>query len=65
MADFICEDFAKSFKVSAETHAVLLYALVAHLCDEFIENGVLLSKVDDFHLLAYWFLKHKYIFICQ
>jgi len=36
LADLICEDFAESLKVSAETHAVFLDCLVAHLSDEFV-----------------------------
>ena len=42
---------SESFKVLAESHAVLLDLLVTHLRNEFVENGILLSKVDDFHIL--------------
>jgi hypothetical protein len=38
LADLVCEDLSESFEVSAETHAVLLDALVTHLRDEFVEN---------------------------
>ena len=65
LADFVCKDFSQSFKISAETHAVLLYAFVTHLRNEFVENGILLTKVDDFHIMWFWFITHKYILIWQ
>jgi hypothetical protein len=51
LADLVCEDLSKSFEVSAETHAVFLDAFVTHLRDEFVENGILLTKVDYFHII--------------
>ena len=56
-ADLICEDFAQSFKVSAETHAVLLDIPVAHLCDKLVENRILFSEVDYFHMLVLSFVR--------
>ena len=52
LAYLIGENLAESFEISAETHAVLLDSLVTHLRNEFVENGIFLSKVDDFHFLC-------------
>ena len=49
LTDFVCEDLAESFKVPAESQTILLDSYVAHFRYEFVENRVLLAKVDDFH----------------
>ena len=45
----IGEDFSDAFKIGPETEAVLLDDGVPHLCDEVVENGRVLSEIDDFH----------------
>ena len=52
LTDLIGENLSHTFEVSAETQTVLLDVHVAHLCDEFVENRVLLSKIDDLHILS-------------
>ena len=63
LADLISEDLSEPFEVSAETLAVLLDSLVAHLCDEFVENGILLTEVDDFHILLLWYETQIYLYL--
>ena len=63
LADLISEDLSEPFEVSAETLAVLLDSLVAHLCDEFVENRILLTEVDDFHIILLWYETQIYLYL--
>ena len=49
LGDLIREDLAYTLEVGPETEAVFLNGGIAHLCDEIVENGRVLSEIDDFH----------------
>ena len=49
LGDFIGKDFADAFEVGPETETVFLDGGIPHLCDEIVENGRVLTEIDDFH----------------
>ena len=49
LGEFIGKDFADAFEIGPETETVFLDGGIPHLCDEIVENGRVLTEIDDFH----------------
>ena len=49
LRELIGEDLSYAFEIGPETEAVLLDDGIPHLCDKVVENGRVLSEIDDFH----------------
>ena len=53
--NLIAEDLAYALEIGPEAEAVFLDGGIAHFCDESVEDGVVLAKIDDLH--RKWYLK--------